>query len=217
MQLIENTGYFLRPELECSVYYWCTHSGVVTRRSEFMKLIKLIVCLLIVFFAASASAQFYKYVDEEGNTRFTDDINQVPPDQRKKIQSYEESFSETPAVEENSTQEAPQASPEQADSPDTASESQSENLQDARKRLDDYKKEIDNEYNELIKEKQRLAEEKEKAVTREQVIDYNKKVDDLNERVKAYQIKGKDYEAQVDAYNDRIAQENAARKQTQNE
>ena len=39
-------------------------------------------------FSVSAAAEFYKYVDEEGNTRFTDDINQVPEAQRAMIISF---------------------------------------------------------------------------------------------------------------------------------
>ena len=81
-----------------------------------MKLINLLVCILFVLFSASAAAQFYKYVDEEGNTRFTDDINLVPVDQRKNIESYTESYSETEAEEKTANQEAAQAAPELPDS-----------------------------------------------------------------------------------------------------
>mgnify|MGYP003565141808 CR=1 FL=1 len=175
-----------------------------------MNLIRLIVILIFALFAASASAQFYKYVDEEGNIRFTDDINQVPPEQRANIQKYVESFSDS--EEDTLPKEETQNAQEQEISVDLSDDSEQESLGEARKRLVALKEEIDNEYKELVKEKEKLAKEKAKAVNRKQILEYNEKVDKLNERVKAYQQKGKDYEAQVEAYNARVTEENAARK-----
>jgi hypothetical protein len=49
-------------------------------------MIKLLLLLIIILFATPASADIYKFVDEQGNVRFTDDINQVPEDQRGSIE-----------------------------------------------------------------------------------------------------------------------------------
>ncbi len=183
-----------------------------------MNLVKLSVCLLIIIFAAPASAQFYKYVDEDGNTRFTDDINLVPPDQRNNIQSYIESVSEEPEeTEANVNQEQAQPAQESESTAESVVAIDSGSLEDQRKHLDALKEEIDAEYDALIEAKKNLAQDKEKAATREEILQYNKKVEDLNQRVKDYQQKGKDYEAQVDAYNERVAQENAARRSKQGE
>ena len=56
-----------------------------------MKYLKIFIIITFLMFSVSASAEFYKYVDDEGNVRFTDDINQVPEAQRAKIRSYIES------------------------------------------------------------------------------------------------------------------------------
>ena len=134
-----------------------------------MKFIKLSICLLILVMAVPAAAQFYKYVDEEGNTRFTDDINLVPPEQRKNIKSYEESVSE-PAEEEASNVQEETPEPKSASSGGSAAVDDAESLEDARKRLDAFKDEIDAEYAALIEEKKKLAKEKEQAQNREQII-----------------------------------------------
>jgi hypothetical protein len=53
-----------------------------------MKYLKIFVLISFILFSVNASAEFYKYTDEDGNVRFTDDINQVPEEQRSKIRSY---------------------------------------------------------------------------------------------------------------------------------
>ncbi len=184
-----------------------------------MNLFKLSICLLIIILATPASAKFYKYIDDEGNTRFTDDINLVPADQRKNIQSYEESISEPEETQASVNQEETQpARKSTTEIPtDSVTAVDSGTLEDQRKHLDALKKEIDSEYKELIETKKNLAKEREKAVSREEILQYNKKVENLNQRVRDYQQKGKDYEEQVDAYNERVAQENAALKSRQGE
>ena len=49
------------------------------------------ILIAVMVFAGPAFAQFYKYLDKQGEVRFTDDINQVPRDQRAAAQSYPES------------------------------------------------------------------------------------------------------------------------------
>ena len=65
-----------------------------------MKRINIPIFIIIVLLSAPASAQFYKYIDEDGNIRFTDDINQVPENQRATVKSYEEAVSDTGVAKE---------------------------------------------------------------------------------------------------------------------
>ena len=50
-----------------------------------MNHLKIFVIISFLLFSAGAGAEIYKYTDEEGNLRFTDDINQVPEAQRTNI------------------------------------------------------------------------------------------------------------------------------------
>jgi flagellar motility protein MotE (MotC chaperone) len=170
-----------------------------------MSYFKIFIIISFLMFSANAGAEFYKYVDEEGNVRFTDDINEVPEAQRANIRSYEESVSEGSSEQEvsreNQTDQA--AADQQTNFPDL-SDNEQESLDDAKKRIDQLKNEIDQEYKALLKEKEQLVKEKEQAKTKAQIAEYNKKVDSMNNRVKAYEEKGKTYQAEVDAFNERI-------------
>lgn len=174
-----------------------------------MNYFKIFIIISFLLFSASAGAEFYKYVDEDGNSRFTDDINEVPEAQRANIRSYEESVSEgipeQDVSQENQTDQA--AADQETNFPDLSDNAQ-ESLDDNRKRIEQLKTEIDQEYEALLKEKEQLAKEKEQAKTKAQITEYNKKVESMNKRVAAYEEKGKTYKAEVDAYNQRLTGQN---------
>ena len=166
-------------------------------------------------FSVSAAAEFYKYVDEEGNTHFTDDINQVPVAQRAKIRSYIESVSEAPpeqeATQENQADQA--AADQQTNFPDL-SDDEPESLADAKKQIEKLKSEIDQEYEALLKEKEQLDEDKKQVKTREEIEKYNKKINSFNKRGQDFMKKQKERDALVEAYNASIIKKNS-KNQTQ--
>ncbi|MCK4988576.1 MAG: DUF4124 domain-containing protein, partial [Desulfobacterales bacterium] len=121
-----------------------------------MKYLKIFVLIGFLLFSVSVSAEFYKYTDEEGNIRFTDDINQVPEEQRSKIRSYVESENEEVSEQEEATPESTenQEQPkQQANFPDLSEDDEEkESFEDAKNRIDTIKQEIDQEYAALLKE-----------------------------------------------------------------
>lgn len=187
-----------------------------------MKYLKLII-ILILLFPLSVSAEFYKYVDGDGNVHFTDDINQVPEDQRKMIPSYVES--ESPAdkknqepsgdtlttVEESQDEEGETSEASAADL--FEDEDKKESFEDKRARIEDMKKGLESEYQAIMKQKNKLEEEKEKIESREDILKYNKKVENLNLRSEKYEQLGIDYQKQVENYNASVAEQNAKVKQ----
>jgi len=175
-----------------------------------MKYLKIFIIITFLMFSVGAAAEIYKYVDEDGNVHFTDDINQVPEAQRDKVSSYVESVSEDPPDQEITQEnQSEQATTDQQANPPDLSDDELQSLEDAKQRIDALKNEIDQEYEALMKEKQQLAKAKKQAKTREQIIAFNQKVESLNKRVASYEKKGKEDKAQVDAYNQRITGKNS--------
>jgi len=176
-----------------------------------MKVFNIFVLISFLLFSASASAEFYKYLDENGNVRFTDDINQVPEEQRAKISSYVESESPEPAPEQAAT---PDSQQEPAQPENTAElveeDAGKESLEAAKERIEALKQELEEEYKALVEEGKQLNKERKAALNNEQRLEFNRKVDEYNKRGESYQAKQKEFEAQIEAYNARINEFNAA-------
>ena len=65
--------------------------------------VQLILILIIFNVAFHLQAEFYKYVDEEGQTFFVEDLSRVPPEYRNRVEVYKEKFDHLPA-EQRKTQ-----------------------------------------------------------------------------------------------------------------
>ena len=174
-----------------------------------MKYLKIFVMISLLLFWVSASAEFYRYTDEDGNVRFTDDINLVPEEQRSKIRSYVESQSEE-APEQEATQENPEESEQQSNFPDLSEDEPKEgSLDELKSRIDAIDQEIDQEYAALLKEKEQLTEDRKKIKTKEQVAEYNMRIESYNKRGEDFLKKQKERDALVDDFNARVTNKKA--------
>ena len=148
-----------------------------------MKLIYvLIVCFLYILSASSVSAEYYHYVDKDGIKHYTDNISEVPEDQRPNLNIHK------------SIQTSPGKKPpgkEQIETRDTIT----------LKSLEIKKNEIVNEYNALVKRNKTLAEQKKTINDKE----YNELAGQLNIEIKQYQEKKEAFEKLVEQYNKQIS------------
>jgi hypothetical protein len=180
-----------------------------------MTYLKIFVLISFLLFSGSAFAEFYKYTDEDGNIRFTDDINQVPAEQRSKIRSYVESQSEE-VSEQATKQENPEQSEPQSNIPDLSEENAEEgSLDELKSRIDQIKEELDQEYAALMKEKDQLAEERKEVKDKAQIESYNKKIESYNKRGEEFMKKQKERDALIQDFNARIEKKKDSKDQSQ--
>jgi hypothetical protein len=168
------------------------------------------ILITVMVFAGPAFAEFYKYLDKQGVVRFTDDINQVPQDQRAAARSYSESqVSGTSAAEASpAVKEEKQADPSPAASAAAGGEGE-DSIEGTRARLDALKKDAEAEYQVLVKEKDRLAKDKGTQKTREEINAYNKEVETFNQRAESFEKKNEDLRKRVEGYNALVNEANS--------
>lgn len=176
-----------------------------------MKWIKLAGVVFCLLFTVSASAEFYKYYDKNGKVHFTDDFNNVPPDQRAAVKGYEEVAKQEekkPAVAE------PQAVAAEGGEADKKGKY---DLNSKIKDLDKRKTELSDEYESLMKENETIAQMRKKVKTPADAQKYNDTVKALNKKLKEHDKKRKAFYADVEEYNTRVAELNQTREKSKPE
>lgn len=157
-----------------------------------------IALVMILFNIDAATADIYKYRDAEGIIRYTYDLAEVPEDQRPKVQTLEETPSETqtlPVPEEGAAPEEPPKIDGEEDAP----------VVDEKKieELNERKKELDAEFAALMEEKYKLLKEKERLAAlpgsdTEGAAKYDKQVKALNRKIADYQKRQEAFQKEAD-------------------
>lgn len=155
------------------------------------------VCLLI---ASPVAAEFYKYRDSSGAIHFTDNLAEVPPDQRPKAEAYQSYEKPEPAPE-------PEAAPPPGDkSPEEqALEAERRRVDEKVKGLRERQAALVEEFEALNKEREQLKALMGKPLPEDQVKKYQQQIQDLNRRADAYHQRRKAYEKDVQAHNAEMA------------
>lgn len=153
-----------------------------------MRYASIVIALALMLVPLISSAEFYKYKDKSGVLRFTDDINEIPKDQRPKMDAYSE-----PA--DFITPEQEQQKIETAKKAQKAAEAAVVKDKDAmRVKLNNTKIALDKKYEELKKTKQDLIDARADAIKnaadtkahQEEILQFNKGVKDLEKRRQAF-------------------------------
>ena len=167
-----------------------------------MNLIKLFICLIIILFSTTVSAEFYKYVDENGNTHFTDDFNKVPEDQRAGLKGYEESDSDTDTIEKKAVK-------ENTVQDDNKNQKDLEKFHD---RLNNTRLQLVKEHEELKKDREQTIEDRKNAKNKKDVWKVNKKTNELNEKQEVLKKKFEAFEAEKKEYNKKLEEAETKKK-----
>lgn len=140
------------------------------------KALVIFAALLLCLAGANTFAEYYQYIDQNGVRHFTDNILEVPENQRKKLKVHQsiDSKSAEPAAPAKK-----QITPEE---------------------LIVKKDELDRLHDDLMKKRDELNQQKEKIGDKR----YNERATALNKEIKAYQAKSKAYEELILEYNRQI-------------
>ena len=155
------------------------------------------ILLVLILGTAPALAEYYKYVDKNGVALYTDDLSQVPVNQRPGVKEFTESAIKEPISTQNT--ETPSIAYEQ-------NQEAKEDIDAIRARLERIKQELDQEEQALAKEKQQVAAEKKNIKNYSDVLANNDKINELNEKIKKYEEKQKAFNQEVKSFNARLKQ-----------
>ena len=161
-----------------------------------------ILSLALLLFSISASAEYYRYIDKDGNVHYTDDLTAVPESQRTDINEYNEIRSN--AVEQ-------QKDENKVKPPETLIEEKQGETKDGtydfsemKKQLDLKKAALNKEYKALMDEKNQFEKEKNKLRNRTAARHYNKAVSEYNDKIEDYKKRKKEFDAEVENYNNQV-------------
>ncbi|MBL0731471.1 MAG: hypothetical protein JJW03_01250 [Desulfosarcina sp.] len=163
-----------------------------------MKLKFFVILVALLFSTVTAFANFYKYVDKEGNILFTDNLSEVPKNQRPGVIEYDEPENKTNSSKESGyAEKAAKIQPEEDRPVDNTSD-------DPAADFDNRKKALEHEYILLKEENTELANTKKNLKTNAEIERYNKKALLIKEKIEKYKKNEAELNAEIEKYNKSI-------------
>jgi len=172
-----------------------------------MKLWGWIIVLTLIALPGFASGEFYRYVDQEGKTHYTDDIANIPADQRSRVSEYEDVSHRSSLKEETETTTPEEESREPAVSGPEVMRPQGEpgvgedETKTVEQRLRETGTALEQEYQALMEERKQLDEAAKRPLTptsREKLVE---KIREFNSRSNDYKERREAFNQDVEAYN----------------
>ena len=167
-----------------------------------MKLGRWLICLLMVSLPLSASAEFYRYIDEKGNIHYTDDLSTVPENQQTDIYEYGESQRNV-YDNQKDDQRAVKSRP-LSEQNQVRDQNKANDLAETKRHLDRKKQELDKEYKALMQQRARITKDNTNLRSRAAAKKYNKVISKFNEKIADYETRKKVFDAEVEEHNSRV-------------
>ena len=175
-----------------------------------MRLGQWIIVLILTGMYALASAEFYRYVDEKGKVHYTDDLANVPVEQRPKADEYEEvydQFAPEEGIERKKPEtESPKGALKEAEEVRLQREASGKEAEEKtlEQKLREAGAKLKEEYQALMKEKGELEKRAARRLTETERKELIKKVRDYNSRTEDYEKRRQAFDKEVEAYNAEI-------------
>ena len=170
---------------------------------------KWIVFIIIAFgIPGFVQAEFYRYIDKDGNIQFTDNLANVPADQRGKIDEYEDAPPppappEVTEADENLEGDDTEADEQEEDADKEASGSVNKQRGDDQQ-LMEAEEQLRTEYETLMKEKKAIEQTASQPLTPSLRKKIQADIQSFNNRLKDFEKRRKAHNEAVEAYNARL-------------
>jgi hypothetical protein len=176
-------------------------------RQLFVYAFVVLICLSL---AVTASAEFYKYRDHNGVLRYTDNLADVPEDQRPKMKTHKaaEDYQTPQQTAAKERKEADRSNQDLEAARERNRQRQAKLLEaggaPSPEALQQAKNALDQEYAELMQEKEALAKSKETIKTVPEAQAYRDRVTALNKKITDFESRRQMYSKQVDTFNEAV-------------
>ncbi len=167
----------------------------------------LLLAGMVVYWATPAFCEYYQYTDQNGVSRFTDNLANVPPDQRPDVKTHQSIESQPVqqttggAVKEKASRSTAAAGKETEPSGGTW---QGRNAQ-KKQELDRMQADLKATFEALQTERSGLeAKAPPKGATFEEKVAYTEKVEAFNAKIAGYEEKLDAFNQKVNAYNSQV-------------
>jgi len=175
-----------------------------------MRLAMGLAILTVASFPTVARGEFYRYIDGNGNVRFTDNLANVPPEQRTRVEEYKEVVPDRPSLKEEEAKgkgqdEGKGTEPEAAEGTaktdtETGSAMDDGKTEAMRQKLKDEGLRLQEEYDALMEEREKLDKAASTRLTPAAQRGLVDKIKDFNARIQDYEKRRETHNKAVEAY-----------------
>ena len=165
----------------------------------------IVAVILTMVLSASVHAEIYKYTDTDGQKRWTDDLSQVPPEQRESAERIESVSSQTQSTDSDA-----QPQTDDGDDASTVDDTAEPVEAPSRDTLEQEKTELDTRYRELVEEREQLQKTNTEPMDAEARKAMNARIQEYNKKTEQYESQLNSFNEKVNAYNQKIASEKSS-------